>query len=61
MPRPGYTSIIVEVYDSGPTSGKHGTRHIRPAKASISRNPWTSNVTPSLLTSIESALASAWM
>lgn len=32
MPRPGYTSIIVEVYDSGKTSGKHGTRHIRPFK-----------------------------
>ena len=31
MPRFGYTRIIVEVYDSGPTSGKHGTRHIRPA------------------------------
>ncbi len=32
MPRPGYTTIIVEVYDSGRVSGKHGTRHIRPAK-----------------------------
>ena len=32
MARPGYTSIIVEVYDSGHVSGKHGTRHIRPAK-----------------------------
>ena len=32
MARPGYTSIIVEVYSSGPTSGKHGTKHIRPAK-----------------------------
>ena len=32
MARPGYTSIIVEVYDSGRVSGKHGTRHIRPAK-----------------------------
>lgn len=32
MARPGYTSIIVEVYDSGRVGGKHGTRHIRPAK-----------------------------
>ena len=32
MARPGYTSIIVEVYDSGRVSGKHGTRHIRPTK-----------------------------
>jgi len=32
MPRPGYTTIIVEVYDSGHVSGKHGTKHIRPAK-----------------------------
>lgn len=31
MVRTGYTSIIVEVYDSGRVSGKHGTRHIRPA------------------------------
>ena len=31
MARAGYTSIIVEVYDSGRVSGKHGTRHIRPA------------------------------
>jgi len=32
MPKAGYTSIIVEVYDSGRLSGKHGTRHVRPAK-----------------------------
>lgn len=32
MARPGYTKIIVEVYDSGPTGGKHGTKHICPAK-----------------------------
>jgi hypothetical protein len=32
MPRSGYTTIIVEVYDSGRVGGKHGTKHIRPAK-----------------------------
>lgn len=32
MARRGYTSIIVEIYNSGPTSGKHGLLHIRPAK-----------------------------
>jgi len=32
MAKPGYTSIIVEVYDSGPVSGKHGPRHVRPAE-----------------------------
>ena len=32
MARPGYTTIIVEVYDSGRMSGKHGSRHIRPAE-----------------------------
>lgn len=32
MPRSGYTSTIVEVYDSGRVGGKHGTKHIRPAK-----------------------------
>ena len=32
MAKPGYTSIIVEVYDSGRVGGKHGTRHIRSAK-----------------------------
>lgn len=26
-----YTSIIVEIYRCAPTSGKHGTLHIRPA------------------------------
>lgn len=31
MARSGYTSIVVEVYDSGRVGGKHGTRHIRPA------------------------------
>ena len=31
MAKPGYTTIIVEVYDSGRVSGKHGTRHILPA------------------------------
>ena len=32
MPRSGYTTIVVEVHDSGLASGKHGTRHIRPAE-----------------------------
>jgi hypothetical protein len=32
MAKRGYTSIIVEVYDSGHVGGKHGTRHIRPIK-----------------------------
>jgi hypothetical protein len=31
MPRRGYTTIIVEVYETSRTAGKHGARHVRPA------------------------------
>lgn len=31
MARSDYTSIIVEVYETSRTAGKHGSRHIRPA------------------------------
>jgi len=41
MPKQGYTSIIVEVYDSGQTSGKHGTRHIRPALLDLAEHTLT--------------------
>jgi hypothetical protein len=31
MARNGYTSVLVEVYETARTGGKHGRRHIRPA------------------------------
>lgn len=30
MAKPGYTSILVEVYEAARTGGKHGRYHIRP-------------------------------